>query len=96
MRKECVDAGHRQVRRRRPSGFVDELRQDVIFGARQLRRNPGFNIVAVLQGLEEDAALLELPRFRGRFVVGVIIRLRGSGLPSSPKETQPQGPVGIA
>jgi hypothetical protein len=25
VRKECVDAGNRQVRRRRPSGFVDEL-----------------------------------------------------------------------
>ncbi len=39
---------HATVRRRRLQDWLDELRQDVVVGARVLRRSPSFTIVALL------------------------------------------------
>jgi predicted permease len=47
LHRETVQAGGRADRRSGLTGFLDALRQDLGFAARQLRRNPGFAAVAV-------------------------------------------------
>src|SRR3954463_3427233 len=46
--REVEGIRHATVRRRRLNDWLDELRQDVVVGARVLRRSPSFTIVALL------------------------------------------------
>ena len=61
MRTVCPTAGPEQVSfrpdyreafvfgtERRRSEYFDQVRQDIVFGLRQLKRNPGFAVVAIL------------------------------------------------
>ncbi len=48
LRRTCVDIGRKRDREMRLTQWIDEFRDDVRFAARQLRRAPGFAIVAAL------------------------------------------------
>jgi putative ABC transport system permease protein len=47
-RRECRAIGHQREQHMRLSQFLSELRQDIVFAARQMLANPGFSLVAIL------------------------------------------------
>src|SRR5688572_25490166 len=46
LRRTCVDLGRKRDREMRITQWLEELRDDVKFAIRQLRRSPGFSFVA--------------------------------------------------
>jgi putative ABC transport system permease protein len=48
LRRTCVDLGRKREREMRLTQWLDEFRDDVRFALRQLKRSPGFTIVATL------------------------------------------------
>ena len=48
LKRTCVDLGRKREREMRLTQRLEELRDDVRFAIRQLRRAPGFTLVAAL------------------------------------------------
>ncbi|MEO7041167.1 MAG: ABC transporter permease [Gemmatimonadaceae bacterium] len=48
VRALCYEIGHQHERSTRIADFVQGVRNDVVFAARQLARNPGFTVAAVV------------------------------------------------
>src|SRR4026207_903265 len=46
LKRTCVDLGRKREREMRMTRWIEELRDDVTFALRQLRRAPGFTFVA--------------------------------------------------
>src|SRR4029079_10556489 len=48
LKRTCVDLGRKREREMRMTRWIEELRDDVTFALRQLRRAPGFTFVAAI------------------------------------------------
>ncbi len=48
IRASCREIGQQRERSERRRGWIDEARQDVVFGLRQLRRSPSTTVAAIL------------------------------------------------
>ena len=63
LKRTCVDLGRKREREMRMTRWIEELRDDVTFALRQLRRSPGFTLVAAITlalGVGANSAMFAL------------------------------------
>jgi putative ABC transport system permease protein len=63
LKRTCVDLGRKREREMRMTRWIEELTDDVTFALRQLRRSPGFTLVAALTlalGIGANSAMFAL------------------------------------